>query len=298
MLAFVNYLCDSHSRLRIMLLQIHAQIQSFLDEPHASDSLLGSVQRQTAISLDVVSAALHKYEISELAISYNGGKDCLVLLVLFLAELGRRQSQQRNERAIMSLGTNGKPEAVFGTEMKSIPAVYVRPADPFPAVENFVMSSAKTYGLSLTKFTIGSSNMTLRDVFEDYLAHQSDIRAILVGTRRSDPHGENLSHFNNTDKGWPDFVRIHPVIDWSYREIWAFIRHLRLEYCSLYNEGYTSLGGTSDTQPNPKLLKEQFSWTKARTRSDGMVESEQKCQERYHPAYELVDERNERLGRK
>ncbi|KAJ5989674.1 hypothetical protein N7481_004884 [Penicillium waksmanii] len=267
-----------------MSFQVHAQIQSFLDEPHASNSLLGSVQRQTTFSLDVVSAVLHKYKISELAISYNGGKDCLVLLVLFLGDLGRRQSQQRNERVIMSLGTNEMPAAVFGTEMMSIPAIYVRPADPFPAVEDFVMRSAKTYGLSLTKFNIGSSNMTLRDVFEDYLADQSDIRAILVGTRRSDPH----------DKGWPDFVRIHPVIDWSYTEIWALIRHLGLEYCSLYNEGYTSLGGTSDTQPNPKLLKEQFSSTKARNSSDSMVESEQ-C--RYHPAYELVDERNERQGR-
>jgi len=280
-----------------MISQIHARIQSFLDEPHASDSLLGSVQRQTAISLDVLSAALHKYEISELAISYNGGKDCLVLLVLFLGELGRRQSQQWNERASLSLGTNELPEAVFDTEMKRVSAVYVCPTDQFPAVEDFVMSSAKTYGLSLTKITIGSSNMTMRDVFEDYLAEQPDIRAILVGTRRCDPHGENLSHFNKTDKGWPDFVRIHPVIDWTYTEIWAFIRHLGLDYCSLYNEGYTSLGGTSDTQPNPKLLKEQFGSAKARNRSDS-VESEQYCQGKYQPAYELMDERNERLGRK
>ncbi|KAK5799803.1 hypothetical protein VI817_002015 [Penicillium citrinum] len=105
--------------------------------------------------------------------------------------------------------------------MKNIPAVYVCPTDQFPALEEFVMNSAKTYGLSLTKFTIESSNKTPRVVFEDYLAQKSDIRAILVGTRRADPNAKSLSHFNKTDKGWPDFVRIHPVIDWSYTEIWA-----------------------------------------------------------------------------
>lgn len=240
-----------------MILQIHARIQSFLKEPHASDSLLGSVQR-----------------------------------------LGRRLSQQQNQRRILSLETHDNPEPESEVELYSIPAIYVRPTDPFPAVEDFVTRSAKTYGLSLTEFTIGSSNMTLRDVFENYLSEQPKIQAILVGTRRSDPHGEGLSHFNQTDRGWPDFVRIHPVIDWSYTEIWAFIRHLGLEYCSLYNEGYTSLGGTSDTQPNPKLLKEGFSSTEARNGSDTMAESEQYFHQQYYPAYELGEERSERLGRK
>jgi FAD synthetase len=38
------------------------------------------------------------------------------------------------------------------------------------------------------------------------------VKAILVGTRRTDPHGEHLTHFDPTDSGWPAFVRIHPVI--------------------------------------------------------------------------------------
>lgn len=289
---------DSHYPLSIMIFQMHARIQSFLNEPHASDSLLGSVQRQTAISLDVVSVALKKYDISELAVSWNGGKDCLVLLVLFLGGLGRRLSQQQNQRGVLNLETDENPEADFELEVDNIPAIYVRPIDPFPAVEDFVMSSAKTYGLSLTEFTMGSSNTTLRDVFENYLSEQSEIRAILVGTRRSDPHGERLSHFNQTDQGWPNFVRVHPVIDWSYTEIWAFIRHLGLEYCSLYNEGYTSLGGTSDTQPNPKLLKERFSSTETKIGSNSIVGWEKCCHQLYLPAYELGEERSERLGRK
>lgn len=103
--------------LSTMILQMHARIQSFLDEPPASKSPLGSVQRQTAISLDVVSAALQKYDISELAVSYNGGKDCLVLLVLFLGGLGRRLSQQQNQRRILSLETHDNLEPEFEVEV-------------------------------------------------------------------------------------------------------------------------------------------------------------------------------------
>jgi hypothetical protein len=53
------------------------------------------VQRQTRISLDVVNTALQRYKLSELSVSYNGGKDCLVLLILFLA--GLHPSRVRND---------------------------------------------------------------------------------------------------------------------------------------------------------------------------------------------------------
>ena len=46
-------------------------------------------------------------------------------------------------------------------------------------------------------------------------------KAILVGTRRTDPHGEHLKHFDPTDNSWPAFVRVHPVIDWHYVDIWT-----------------------------------------------------------------------------
>ena len=47
------------------------------------------------------------------------------------------------------------------------------------------------------------------------------MQAIFVGTRRTDPHGGRLTWFDRTDHGWPAFVRVHPVIEWRYVEIWA-----------------------------------------------------------------------------
>ena len=56
-----------------------------------------------------------------------------------------------------------------------------------------------------------------------------------------------------------------------------FLRAIKVPYCVLYDRGFTSLGGTLDTHPNP-LLKV----------GDG---------EGFKPAYELQDESQERCGR-
>jgi FAD synthetase len=58
-----------------------------------------------------------------------------------------------------------------------------------------------------------------------------------------------------------------------------FLRHLKIPYCELYDLGYTSLGGTNDTHPNPALKVEDGGKTK------------------YRPAYELTEDEEERLGR-
>jgi FAD synthetase len=57
--------------------------------------------------------------------------------------------------------------------------------------------------------------------------------------------------------------------------------------------GYTSLGGTTDTHPNPALLG-------AVKESDSALSSKEAAQTKagaFRPAYELVEDDEERLGR-
>ncbi|TVY51437.1 putative FAD synthase [Lachnellula cervina] len=235
---------------------IAGRVNAFLDsEPETP--LLRQVQAQTRVALGVISAALERYSLPEISLSYNGGKDCLVLLILLLASLAHH------------------PPATLPPKLQS---VYIISPHPFAEVDEFVDGSIDTYRLDLARYT-----QPMKEAFRVYLREHAGVKAILVGTRRTDPHGEVLTHFDATDHGWPAFMRVHPVIDWHYAEIWAFIRHLEIPYCVLYDRGYTSLGGTTDTHPNPALKA-------------GNVQSETKEQS-FRPAYELVEDKAERLGR-
>jgi FAD synthetase len=134
------------------------------------------------------------YSLPELSLAYNGGKDCLVLLILYLCALHSKSL----------------------TSSTPVQCVYIQAADPFAEVEEFVATSVKTYSLSLLEY-----NKPMKAAFADYLHDMPCVKAILVGTRRTDPHGEHLKHFDPTDHGWPTFMRIHPVIDWHYVDIWT-----------------------------------------------------------------------------
>lgn len=292
---------DNEKDLPSTIAEIHHRVRSFLSESHPPDSLLAAVQRQTRTSLDVVKAALARYRLSELSLSYNGGKDCLVLLLLFLAglhefyyhgpESGKKKPQEEKEEK--EEGNNDDDTNKTTLPVSSIPAIYALPPDPFPDVEYFVESSSRAYHLSVTRYTTDPPRTTMKTCFANYLSLNPGIRAIFVGTRRTDPHGEKLTHFDPTDHGWPDFMRIHPVIDWHYAEIWAFIRHLRFEYCPLYDRGYTSLGGQHDTHPNPKLrLGSDTTPQEPEKKTNGQPPAQQ-----YRPAYELMEDLEERLGR-
>jgi hypothetical protein len=101
-------------------------------------------------------------------------------------------------------------------------------------VDRFVDYSVSAYALDLARYA-----MPMKLAFETYLCERPLVKAILVGTRRTDPHGGQLTSFDETDHGWPSFMRVHPVIDWHYAEIWAVsLTFLPLFSLALYSGFY------------------------------------------------------------
>lgn len=177
----------------------------------------------------------------ELSLSYNGGKDCLVLLMLILACLPRHFEPSHSEPSASATTattatTNGSshifshsqpppntplavtPRATTPTQPfpATLQSVYIVSNHPFAEVDEFVADSTAHYHLDLCRYSL-----PMRAALEAYLAERPRLKAVFVGTRRTDPHGADLKHFDPTDEGWPAFVRVHPVIDWHYAEIWA-----------------------------------------------------------------------------
>lgn len=98
----------------------------------------------------------------------------------------------------------------------ALQALYIRPPRPFAEVDAFVAETTATYHLDLA-----TSDKPMKTALAEYLVERPRVKAVFVGTRRTDPHGAALTFFDETDQDWPRFMRVHPVIDWHYREVWG-----------------------------------------------------------------------------
>jgi FAD synthetase len=67
-----------------------------------------------------------------------------------------------------------------------IPAIYISAESPFPELEQFVWDSAAYYNLDLVTF-----GGEMKEALGQYLECEvgKGTKAIMVGTRRTDPHG-------------------------------------------------------------------------------------------------------------
>ncbi|MCX6257488.1 MAG: phosphoadenylyl-sulfate reductase [Bacteroidia bacterium] len=68
----------------------------------------------------------------------------------------------------------------------------------------------------------------------------SNIMNWIAGLRKDQsPSRQNVDMFMNDADG---FLRIHPLIYWTWNDVWSYIRANKLPYLSLYDNGYTSVG--------------------------------------------------------
>ncbi|RIA89860.1 hypothetical protein C1645_771250 [Glomus cerebriforme] len=172
-----------------------------------------SISEKITHALDVMEESLKRYGPNGVSLSFNGGKDCVVLLHLFAA-VYYKYFQDSDD------------------EIPNIQALYITSPNPFPEVEEFVKECIDRYCLDL--ITIEGD---MKPALEKYLEQRPGVKAILVGTRRNDPHGGKLAEFSPTDPGWPPFMRIHPILDMHYTQVWEFLRTLNVPYCVLYDLG-------------------------------------------------------------
>jgi len=184
-----------------------------------------------------------------------------VLLHLYAAALARRLQQ--------------------GQQMRPIKALYIPVSSPFSDLELFIDQTVKAYDIDLYSPSISADSVPapasapmdndishkpppravasakggwcMRQALRMYRELSPQVTAILIGMRRTDPHGgeviyhsclnvfayslAKLSYRNMTDPDWPQFERINPIINWSYGDVWMFLRHFNVPYCSLYDQG-------------------------------------------------------------
>ena len=188
---------------------------------------------------------------NEISFAYNGGKDCQVLLLLYLSSLWEYYMIQIY---------NSQYESKFHKfPLKKLPTVFINSNETFPALESFITMTTQRYHLSLYEDKqFSGCNNDMATEFQKYLDLNPMTKAIIIGVRHSDPYGNRLKTIQMTDSNWPQFIRLQPILEWNLANIWSFLLYSGEPICPLYRYGYTSLGGIN-TIPNPYLKKQNKS---------------------------------------
>lgn len=204
-------------------------------------------------AIRVIEEAVLKYSLEGICICFSGGKDCTVILHMLYSLLQR----------------------IHGKDIPKLKCFYMRRGTVWPEIDIFIERTRSLYNLDLDVV----SGFDYKVAVQRYLDNHPTVKAFLLGNRSTDPSGPRLKHFAPTDPDWPQAMRVFPILDWSYKEVWEFILGLSLPYCSLYDQGFSSIG--EGVSHNEAL---------AYTNDRGV--------KRFKPAYLLEDHSLERCGRK
>ncbi|SCU80492.1 LADA_0B07800g1_1 [Lachancea dasiensis] len=245
----------------------------------------------------------------KLSFSYNGGKDCQVLLILYLSCLWEFFAE--------SVGSSQYPAQYHQFPLRFLPTVYINQTETFTTLENSIESTRKRYFLSVYESPQNQTSMP--EAFKKFLDVHPQTEAIVIGIRHTDPFGSDLDCVQKTDKNWPTFMRIQPLLHWKLANVWSLLLYSNEEICGLYETGFTSIGSINSTVPNPFLkkshsdLQNPFQWeienafgkrkediNKVRVSklSSADVQLFAGCSDdEYYPGWYLVDDSLERAGR-
>lgn len=220
-------------------------------------------------SILILEEAVIKYN-GSLAISFNGGKDACVAFHLL------RYVLFKLNKSSLLLSSSTSSSLISSTSENKINIIYFYDDNEFLEITEFINEIKDKYGLHYNIYKYS----TMIDGIQEEV--NNGVKAIIMGLRKGDPYSDKALYFDPSTKGWPNFMRINPILDWTYENIWEFLIKAKLSYCKLYDYGYTSLGNTNNTQKNPALaIKDSIS---------GDIKG-------YLPAYQLKDDSLERDSR-
>ncbi|CAJ0843094.1 162_t:CDS:2, partial [Entrophospora sp. SA101] len=201
----INFSVSADQITKMNFDKIHQEIDNLIKNKETT--LSNSIKQ----SLEIIEESLNKYGLS---ISYNGGKDSVVLLNLLAVVFNKHYITKKGSLEMMP----------------KIQALYIKHSKPFPEVEEFIEESIKRYNLDLVII-----EESMKKALEKYSELKPEVKGILIGVRRNDPHGDKLSKFIPTDLGWPPFMRVHPILDWKQEVLCNELDKLRVELMAAHS---------------------------------------------------------------
>ena len=243
-----------------------------------------NVAQKVQSALRTIDRVLDVFEPGQLALAFNGSKDDTVLMHLFIEACKHHPSHSfaHIQPVWFRNAEHEHPE---------VKEYIMATADQHFTHRNDLLSQSPSENSTNRLWTMhvgqGNSKQFIDAVI--YLSQQTAIRCLILGNRRTDTGCRDLAPMALMDLApimlsgsmsrmkletklnmlqfedpglpgtrWskvrePSLLRFSPTLEWSYRDIWDFIRCTGVPYCALYDKGYSAIGPSNTSVPNPRL---------------------------------------------
>lgn len=189
------------------------------------------MKKITEESIALIRKSVASLDPGQIGVSFNGGKDSVVMVELLIA----------------ALGVSFCSKCVF---------FVLEVPDEFEELIEFRNNYIKNRLPSAFLMHASASDSIREGLWR--IKNQVDLQIVFLGTRCTDPAGQHqCTPVSPTTVGWPPMMRVCHLFHWSVEDIWNYLHLHRIPWCCLYEEGYTSIGTKSTSKKNPSLLIEK-----------------------------------------
>lgn len=223
-----------------------------------------SLDQKIEHSKRIVKEALNRYSTDELYVAWTGGKDSTTMLWLYrqaCEEMGQAMPQA------MFIDEGHVFEEILGLVDRvkrewNVDVIVVKNADVSDKAKNVgdtirVADLSERNRLELDKLGYTEDtflfepesyvgNHLMKTVAMNLFLEENGITALSTAIRWDEQEARVAEDYFSPRTN-PDHTRIHPILHFKERDIWDMIHKHNIPFCSLYYQGYRSLGAKGST---------------------------------------------------
>jgi len=223
-----------------------------------------SIEKKIACAKSVLKEAIKKFGLEYMAVAVTGGKDSTVALWLtklvceetcsplpkcmfidegdVFAEIWDQIHELNSNWNANIICVKNKDVAVRANNLGEM----VRVSD----LDEYNRQELKRLGYAEEKFPFESESLVgnhlMKTVPMNRFIMEHNIKALVTAIRWDEQEARKDEEYFSP-RGNPDHIRVHPILHFRERNIWDIIHKYKIPFCSLYWQGYRSLGARSST---------------------------------------------------
>jgi phosphoadenosine phosphosulfate reductase len=228
------------------------------------------LRNKIAHSMQLIEESLKRFAKDEIYIAWTGGKDSTILLWLY-----RKTCQRLGRPLTKALFID--EGSVFEEVLNVVERVKARWDVDLTVVKNTdVMEKAERLGDIIMVSDLNQKNRKeierigfqdesfpfypesfvgnhlMKTVALTDFINSKKVKAISTAIRWDEQNARSKERYYSPRSN-PDHIRIHPILHFKERDIWDTIHAYGIPYCTLYAEGYRSLGAKGSTVKNDNI---------------------------------------------